>query len=214
MDPIKLSVLVCGIPERITTALPDKPAVAEILLDDLSKQAVGKPVEILYLLDNLKMTVGRKRSVLLSIAQGEWFTFVDDDDMVAPTYLSRLLSATDEAPPDTGVICFGQECYHADTGEIEHCQYGLDYKYERWERPEGEFIKHERNHFEWRGKPAHTMCWRTDAVQSIEFPSGNFQEDVGWVAKACEVVKVEYRIPDVLYYYRFDPKTSRTRGGK
>ena len=210
MDPIKLSVLVCGIPERITTALPDKPAVAEILLDDLSKQAVGKPVEILYLLDNLKMTVGRKRSVLLSIAQGEWFTFVDDDDAVAPTYISRLLAATDEAPPDTGVICFGQECHHADTGEIEHCTYGLGWPYEKCQTYPGDNPSKE---YDWRGLPAHTMCWRTDAVQSIEFPSGNFQEDVGWVAKACEVVKVDCRIPDVLYYYRFDPKTSRTREG-
>ena len=207
MDPIKLSVLVCGIPERLPADGFD--GNLECALSQILKQADGNPVEVLYLLDNLKMTVGRKRSVLLSIAQGEWFTFVDDDDAVAPTYISRLLAATDEAPPDTGVICFGQVCTHADTGEVEHCLYGLGWPYEKCQTYPGDNPTKEYN---WRGLPAHTMCWRTDAVQSIEFPSGNFQEDVGWVAKACEVVKVDYRIPDVLYYYRFDPKTSRTRG--
>lgn len=191
---IELSVLICGLPERLPC----------LVHAELVKQALGLPVEIVYVSDNQRMTVGRKRSIILSIAQGEWFTFVDDDDSVAPTYIERLLAATKEAPPDTGVICFGQTCTHADTGLVEHCTYGLGYAYESGPNEDGSKW--------WKGRPAHTMCWRTDKVQGIEFPEGNFQEDVGWVAEACKVVTTEYRIDDVLYYYRFDPKTSRTRG--
>jgi glycosyltransferase involved in cell wall biosynthesis len=167
---------------------------------DILTQAEGKPVEVLYLLDNQKMTVGRKRNILLSIAQGEFFAFVDDDDSVAPDYLERLLTAIDLAG-NVGVICFPQRCDHADTGEVEHCTYGLEYVYAK-------------NGDQWTGKPAHTQCWRTDLVQDVEFPEGNFGEDVGWVAKACQRVMVEYRIPDCpeLYFYRFDPERSKTRG--
>lgn len=189
-EPIRLSVLVCGIPER-------EPGVVRYLLD----KSEGKPVEILYLLDNRKMTVGRKRNILLSIAQGEWFTFVDDDDEVASDYIDRLLRATLDAPPDAGVICFPQTCHHADTGEVEYCTYGLELPYAK----QGD---------QWTGKPAHTQCWRTWAVCDVEFPEGNFGEDVGWVARACQRVSKEYRIPDCqsLYTYRFDPAKSRTRG--
>lgn len=190
MDPIKLSVLVCGIHERFVTA--------DCLLSDLLSQAKGKPVEVLYLLDNRVMAVGRKRNILLAVAQGEWFAFVDDDDEVAGNYVDTLLGAIDQVG-EAGVIVFGQTCHHADTGEVEHCEYGLGYEYSKT----GD---------QWTGKPAHTMCWRTAAVQDVEFPEGNFQEDVGWVAKACERVQKEHRLNDTLYYYKFDPAKSRTRG--
>ena len=188
---IKLSVLVCGVPERMV----DYDAT-----HDLLEQSAGKPVEVLYLLDNYKMSVGRKRNILLSIAQGEWFTFVDDDDEVAVDYVATLLNAI-ELAGNAGVICFPQSCHHADTGEVEHCTYGLDYSYTK----DGD---------RWTGKPAHTQCWRTEAVNMVEFPDGSFGEDVGWVGKACQKVTSEYRIPDCpeLYFYKFDPAKSRTRG--
>ena len=191
---IELSVLIPGISERLPCQV----------YADLCAQMVGKPVEILYFGDSRAMTVGRKRNILLAVAQGKWFAFVDDDDSVAPNYLSCLLAATKAAPPETGVIVFGQDCIHADTELVEHCTYGLEFPYESGPNPDG-------SHW-WRGKPAHTMCWRTDAVQTVEFPEGNFGEDVGWVARACERVKVEYRLDETLYYYRFDPAKSRTRG--
>ena len=195
MAEIKLSVLVCGLYERLPV---DGYSSAGHAVTDLLFQAADKPVEVLTLYDSATMSVGRKRNILLSIAQGEWFAFVDDDDEVAPDYVSVLLKAIDSAG-EAGVIVFGQTCIHADTGEVEHCEYGLEYEY----RKDGD---------QWRGKPAHTMCWRTDLVQDVEFPEGNFGEDTGWVAKACERVKVEHRLGKVLYTYRFNPKTSRTRG--
>jgi glycosyltransferase involved in cell wall biosynthesis len=186
----KLSILICGIHERMDEDLRTR-------IGALSHDA---SVEVLYLADNRRMTVGRKRNILLSIAQGEWFTFVDDDDEVAPDYIERILHAIAQTV-DEGVICFPQTCHHADTGEVEHCVYGLSLPYSKT----GD---------QWTGKPAHTQCWRTEAVNMVEFPEGNLGEDVGWVAKACQKVTKEYRIPDCpeLYFYKFDPAKSRTRG--
>lgn len=196
-EPVKLSVLVCGLYERLPV---DGYASSGHAVTDLLFQAAEKPVEVLTLYDSATMSVGRKRNILLSIAQGEWFTFVDDDDEVADDYVPRLLQAIENAG-DAGVICFPQRCYHADTGEVEHCTYGLSLPYSK----QGD---------QWTGKPAHTQCWRTELVQDCEFPEQNFREDTGWVAKATTAVSKEYRIAvdHPLYTYRFNPETSRTRG--
>ena len=49
------------------------------MIDNLSKQAEGKPVEVLWLGDNYQRTVGAKRNALIDLAQGEYFAFVDDE---------------------------------------------------------------------------------------------------------------------------------------
>lgn len=193
MDPIKLSVLVTGIHERFVTA--------DCLLSDLLEQAKDKPVEVLYLLDNRVMSVGRKRNILLAVAQGEWFAFVDDDDEVASDYVTVLLAAIEQAG-DAGVITFPQLCIHHDTGEREHCTYGLTMPYSK------ELDK-------WSGKPAHTQCWRTELIQDVQFPEKDFGEDVDWVAQACQKVSKEFAITTYggyLYTYHYDPAKSRTRG--
>ena len=197
---IKLSVLVCGLYERMAED------TGTGVIWNLAHQAKDRQVEVLYLADNLKMSVGRKRNILLSIAQGEWFAFVDDDDEVVSDYVDRLLTAIPLAG-DAGVICFPQRCEHA-SGKIEHCKYGLGYEYA------STVYNEEADVHVWTGRPAHTQCWRTEAVNMVEFPEANFGEDVGWVARACQRVSKEYRIPDCpeLYTYRFDPAKSRTRG--
>jgi hypothetical protein len=196
MSDYTLSILVCGLYER--RGLP--------LLDDLDGQANNRAVELLTLYDNRAMTVGRKRTILLSMAKGEYFAFVDDDDTVAPDYVARLLT-TIEANPGVDVITFGQKCVHADTGMVERCRYGLTMKYHTWLPDESKPLL-----WNWEGLPAHTMCWRTDLVQDIPFPDGNFGEDVGWVKRACGRAKAEVEIPACLYTYQFDPERSRTRG--
>ena len=188
---MKLSILIAGLYERLEN---------NDLLKTIYEQAdgLGNDVEVLYLMDDGTMSVGRKRNILLSIARGRYFAFIDDDDMVSSDYVSVLLDAIGKAN-GADVIVFRQDCIHADTGEVEHCEYGLGYEYTKT----GD---------QWRGKPAHTMAWRTDVVQDVEFPDGNFGEDVGWVAGACKRAVTEYRLDSTLYTYRFDPAKSRTRG--
>lgn len=231
MLPVKLSILICGLYER----MPDDRRSDHSVIWSIENQAYEKPVELLTLYDNRKMSVGRKRSILLSVAQGEYFAFVDDDDRVAPDYVDRLLDAIDKTSrlrdlcddckgplarcgkhgvvgePPMGmvrpdVIVFGQDCHHADTGLIEHCHYGLG-------RPYGSVQMPGKNESDWYGLPAHTMCWRTELVQDIEFPDGDFGEDVSWVKLACQRARTQYEIPGWTgYYYQFDPEKSRTRG--
>jgi hypothetical protein len=196
-DQILLSVLVPGIPERWECG--------GILLGSIHLQAKDKPVEILYLMDNLHMSVGRKRNILLSIAQGEYVSQVDDDDSVAGDYVDTLLAAIHQVR-GVDVIVFNQDCVHADSGLIERCKYGLGFQYATGP------IEGKPNERWWTGLPAHTACWRTDLVQDVEFPDGSFGEDSAWVKKAAEWATTEHRIERVLYTYHFDPSKSRTRG--
>lgn len=199
LEPIKLSVLVCGIPERLPEGLDE--TGYDGALNQLLYQAKDKQVEILYLLDNRKMSVGRKRNILLSIAQGEYCAAVDDDDSVASDYIDRLLEATSSG---ADVIVFKQDCVRGDLGgRVEKCEYGLGFEYRAWE---------ENGQMCWRGLPAHTMAWRTELVNQIEFPDGDFGEDVAWCKKASAVAKTEHRIESTLYTYNFSPDKSRTRG--
>ena len=207
-EDIKLSILVCGLYER----MPDKTIPRSMRADwesavllRLNEQVKGKSVQLITLYDNRVWTVGQKRNRLLWMAEGEYFSFVDDDDEVAGDYVDTLLAAIEKAR-GADVLCFRQDCVRGDLGgRVERCQYSLTYDYASGVHPDGSMW--------WRGKPAHTMAWRTAVVQDdTMFPDGDFGEDVGWVQQACKIARTEYQIDRTLYTYRFDPERSRTRG--
>jgi Glycosyl transferase family 2 len=79
------SILIAGIPERYHVVHP-------LLLSLLEHQAVARmpDVELLYLLDNRRRSVGAKRNALLGAATGEYVSFVDDDDQVANDYVQKI----------------------------------------------------------------------------------------------------------------------------
>ena len=85
MSTTILSILICGVPSRLRNNLAEK------LITKLEKQANGKPVEVLYFLDNKKRSIGQKRNDLLNLAKGEYITYIDDDDNVPMDYISSLL---------------------------------------------------------------------------------------------------------------------------
>ena len=48
-------------------------------------------VEIRILSDNKEMSVGEKRNKLINMAKGEYFSFIDDDDLVSEEYVDQVL---------------------------------------------------------------------------------------------------------------------------
>ncbi len=197
-----LSVLVAGVPSRIVSA-------AGGLLTDLLVQSNGRNVEVLYLYDQKGWPVGRKRNELLRMASGQYLAFVDDDDEIAPDYLSSILRCISENP-GVDVICFQQVCRLMETGKTRHCTYSVDYEYEGGPLMDGS-MKSNGDEW-WRGKPAHTMVWRSEIAKQGKFPEKNFGEDVEFVAQVCPLVQTEVHIHRPLYTYKFDSRTSETRG--
>lgn len=57
--------------------------------------------------------VSNARNIALDNAKGEYITFIDDDDLISPSYLQELY---DNATPDTVSLCYP---YAFNDGEIE-----------------------------------------------------------------------------------------------
>ena len=79
----------------LISAIPSRWEMARKLFEGLTRVA-DQRVEVLLLFDNKRRSVGEKRQALLDIARGEYVTFIDDDDLVAPGYVSEILSVITE----------------------------------------------------------------------------------------------------------------------
>ncbi len=190
-----LSILICGTPSRARDkALP--------LIEKLEKQSLFLPVEILYLLDNKKRSVGGKRQALLDVARGRYVAYVDDDDDVADDYIDCLLSViqaeewTGKAPD---VITFDQACDIA--GSFGIVRFGLG-------NPNNDFVTGRitlRNAW-------HVCAWRRDLAQTARFPDMMDGEDWQWAEQLCLKAQTSAHIDKVLHLYRFNPLTTEASG--
>ncbi len=211
------SILICAIPERFHTA-------QGLLHSLLETQSVARrpDVELLYLMDNRRRTVGAKRNDLLQMAKGQYISFIDDDDEVATDYVDRVLGMITKGrkldqPPD--VICFPQRAILQPTNITHECTYSLKHWKERepQKRRKLEQIPDGKggvtvNTLAWSGPPAHTMVWRREIAQSAKFPEKQFGEDVDWVDEVCEKAKTELVLNGApLYFYKFDERKTATR---
>ena len=199
------SILIAAVPERYHTVQP-------LLYSLLETQAVGRmsDIELLYLLDNKRRTVGAKRNALFDAARGQYISFVDDDDMVAPDYVQRIHDAllkVSKMEPPVDVITFGQRATLHPHGIVHECTYSLTHK-TRELKPTAM-----PNVFAWTGPPAHTMVWRRAVIGDTRFPEKQFGEDVEWVDAVCARASSEAQIEGApLYFYQFDSERSATRG--
>ncbi len=212
------SILISGIPERYHTVQP-------LLLSLLEHQAVARrpDVELLYFLDNRRRSVGAKRNDLLTAARGEYVSFIDDDDEVAPNYVDliyRAIVATRKSDAPADVICFPQRATIAPHGITHECTYSLAHWRDRAPDQRRQLAPLSDGKggvlpqvLAWSGPPAHTMVWRRGIAAAVKFQEKQFGEDVDWVDKCCALAVNEVQITGgPLYYYKFNEETSRTRG--
>lgn len=181
---IRLSILVPGLTKRIREFGND-------LADELMAQTEAEPeAEVLFLLDNQRMSTGLKRRHLLAMARGTHFAFIDDDDFPEPDYVATLLDAI-RTYPEVDVVTF----------DIRFTVDGtLNFIRRFWiggPWPPGPIPGGLTG-----DKPSHTMCWRRELVEDIEFPDRFHGEDVAWVVEARKRLTTEINLDRVLYHYR------------
>ncbi|NBP55770.1 hypothetical protein EBU71_04385 [bacterium] len=99
---IKLTIGIPSIPERTITHL-------DLLFKRLENQIGSeKDVEIISLMDNKMMSIGRKKELLFELARGKYTCIIDDDDDVVDDFIPTLReNITSELNVD--VICYDQE---------------------------------------------------------------------------------------------------------
>jgi hypothetical protein len=170
----------------------------EPLLARLTSQ-VGdsKEVEIISLLDNKSMSVGRKRQALFQLARGRYVCQIDDDDGVEDDFVKTILSAikdTQNNPPE--VISFQQRCDI--DGQIMFVE--CDIKYTATSEPKQD---PETGKILIKRCPWHWCCWRSDIAKKGEFYDCNGVEDSLFPRQMKEIVTKEHKIQKVLLQYMF-----------
>lgn len=182
----KLSILICTIPSRKESF--------KRLLNEIQKQVdvnnANNLVELWYDFNETKL-IGEKRNELLELAQGDYVSFIDDDDMISPDYIETLLKGI-ETNPDCislrGVITW-------DGLRPEMFEHSI--KYNAYKTTENE-IKYERY-------PNHLNCIKASIAKQFKFPSSNFGEDTDWATQIHNsgLLKKEYYTDKILYYYQY-----------
>ncbi len=205
------SILICGISERYHSA-------HGLLYSLLESQSVSKmqDVELLYLMDTRRRTVGEKRNNLLSMAKGEYISFIDDDDAVASDYVQKIyrtIGKTRKDPTPAAVICVGQRATLEPANVVHECSYSIAHWKDRKPDVRRVLVASDKpNVLLWTGPPAHTMCWKRSIAAGSRFPEKNFGEDVQWVDQVCELATVETVLNgEPLYHYKFSETGSTTR---
>jgi cellulose synthase/poly-beta-1,6-N-acetylglucosamine synthase-like glycosyltransferase len=176
----KLSILIPSLEER-------KPKL-ERLKAELASQIGKRNVEVLSLSDNRQMTIGQKRNMLLTQSTGEYVSFVDDDDMVSPDYIEKVLNALTKNPDCSSL-----------TGEIVFS--------DGYSRPFIHSLRYDRWIDDHNGKvyyrpPNHLNAVRRAIAAQVGFPPWNSGEDRSFSMGIRHFLKKEEWIEGVIYNYK------------
>lgn len=169
----------------------------EDLLDDLHEQTRPyKDVNVIALTDDCKMPLDQKRNLLVSMANAEYISFIDDDDRVASDYVSTIYPLLD------GANYVGFQLQHYHKGEPSKPTYH-SLQYENWSEDEKGYYRN----------ISHLNPIRTRIAERFSF-IGNYGEDFSWAQQVAKsgLVKTEHYIPRVMYHYYFNPDKSLTIG--
>jgi len=188
----KWSILILGISERFDN-------VKKLILkleEQIKKINLVKEIEILTLIDNKVRTVGKKRQSLIDISNGEFVSFIDDDDDVSDDYIETIYN-TLVVNGNVDVITFKQIArinQDPDTPIIFSLNHETNDDYIA-----GGIIKR---------KPFHMCIWNSNLAKSVKFPDISKTEDWFWLKQLCEKAKKEYHIDKFLHYYIFNSNTT------
>jgi len=180
---IVLTILVPTVPSRLDYFYP------KIMKQLIAQTEKYNNVELISFFDNKKRTIGKKRGEMLNLAQGKYVTFVDDDDRISDDYVDEIVKAIN-TNNEVDCIVYNVICCVNNSKVKKLCKYGVEFEY-------GDI----NGGLEWRGKPAHTMVWKSSIAKTHLYSDRQNGEDMDWVKRACLDIKTQYRIDKVLYYY-------------
>lgn len=180
---MKLSILICTIPERQWMFLSLYKVLQDIIDSD------GMPVELLW--DNSPdITIGQKRNLLLSKSKGEYVVFIDDDDMPSMDYIDLILKAC-----ESGSDCIGISGFMTTNGtniKLWH----ISKEYPCWLESMGVYLR----------TPNHISPVRRELAIQAGFPEINHGEDAEYSKRLHPLLKTETKIDQLIYHYRFITK--------
>jgi len=180
-----LSILVPQLPQRDSTEL----------IKNLHEQAKGYNVEVLTMKDHTKS--GIKRRCLTLQANGEYICFVDDDDIVAPDYVSSIVKGLTSKPD---LLTFNIEMTNVN-------------RLEKWDMS-GE----EDNRKQGIMTSNHLCVWKTCLAQLVPWCSSlGPADDLLWYEPLHRFIKLmgmqlsKVHLNTTLYYYQYNSLTTQNQ---
>lgn len=181
---MKLSILIPTLPE------PESITYLKRLTNILNPQVEHFPgqVEIKIHDAGRSMPTGLKRNTLIENSEGEYFVFIDCDDLVPMYYVNEMMKAVRHGPD---VVTF--------VGEMTtNGRHGMPFTIrlgEKYEQRNGRYYR-------W---PNHLCAFKRSVVQDVKFfPIWN-QEDYLWSKQIndSKILKTEVHIPINMYHYDY-----------
>ena len=168
---------------------------------EILSEWAGKMPQI-RVIDRVNGGLSAARNTGLETATGDYVVFVDSDDWVEPTMLSRLA----EEAHGEDMICFA--CRKSDSGATDTL---IPEQNDGWSY----YNRHALEHREVPFVCVWQRCYRREFLlkNGLHFREGILHEDNEFTPRACmkaESIKV---IPDVLYNYRVRPGSIMTTRG-
>jgi len=179
-----LSVLICTLPKR--------KAMFYNLLQNLEAQIRSNKfvdeVEILSM-DDVDMTTGHKRNLLLEKAQGDFIVFIDDDDEVDLSYLELIVNCIKNNPH---IDCIGiKGIISFDGGKIK--PWSISIKHKHWHETPHEYFR----------TPNHISPVKREIAVEAKFPNITYGEDLEYSKRIFPMLKSEATIDKAIYHYKY-----------
>lgn len=194
---------------KLTIGIPSLPSRTRMYLEPFYARLISqigneKDIEVLTIMDNKTMTIGRKRSCLFHIAQGKYTCIIDDDDDVTIDFVQTMREKiTDDL--DVDVICYNQDANIDGKSWTIRTSLKHNQKF-----PFDQLaVDANGNPMPCNRPPWHWCAWKTDFAKKIPFGDSNTQEDTIFVLDAISKAKTELVIDKVLCKYRWSSSTSQ-----
>ena len=85
----------------LTTSIPHRHDTLLLLLEELNRQVPGSDgVGVILYRDDLEVSYGDKTQALINASEADYVSSVDDDDMVAPDFVEKVMNALFLDEPD------------------------------------------------------------------------------------------------------------------
>ena len=159
-----------------------------VLNNDIKQNNLIGKVEILTN-DEMDITVGHKRNLLLKKATGKFIVYIDDDDMVVEDYVTNIVNAIEN---NRNIDCIAiNGTYSVDGGAKQKWFISKDYN--KW---------YEERNIYYR-TPNHISPVKREIALLCGFPSMSFSEDYHYSMAILPHLKKEATIEKPLYHYKF-----------
>lgn len=186
---IPLTILIPSIPERSENL--------NYLIGEIDYQDTNNEVEVIVLIDNMKRSIGKKRTDLLGLAQGKYVVMIDDDDHIADDFVPTVLEAIKE---NKDVITYKQ--LSSINGETFTVTFGIKNQNEAAHKVEGIFADIKR-------KAWHCCVWKREIIKGCYFTDTNYGEDAIFSDTATANAITETHIDKVMHFYNYSSEKTR-----